>query len=416
MQRKLNEDFIDSYCEKFASKVSANFFSGDKKVITGKQILNITPSKQVNFFVIKLLFRYWQEETKKLESPFFNYKNEEVRQAMVQFMNVLSQHIEIEKDRFQLLLNHAVKDTIYLAAMPQAYVEIDLDSRGVDQIREKTIDGTVKYLKIYKKEIFNFLSDMKGLNIDDVIDELPDEFDDFDTSEAVEEVSMLLSKVLEISPEKIYSDDPDIDDFDEDDLFEPGEEDLVDSPVRPRKTAPDMRPENANIEVSEEDEAMEGETIEDETPRKIQEPEDTATVSPVQEEPDQQEDLPEEPTIKPNPPVLIEQEEKEDDFPEETINKQFEKEEETLAEHHEAQKKSGGILELISLNHRYMFIRELFRNDKNEFENALFELEEYESFDESVEYLVQSYAKHNEWDMQSDEVKEFLKVLFRRFR
>jgi len=414
MQRKLNEDFIDSYCEKFASKVSSNFFDGDKKVITGKQILNVTPSKQVNFFVIKLLFRYWQEETKKLESPFFNYKHEEVRHAMVQFMNVLSQHIEIEKDRFQLLLNHAVKDAIYLAAMPQAYVEIDLDSRGVDQIRDKTIEGTVKYLKIYKKEIFNFLSDMKGLTIDDVIDELPDEFDDFDTSEAVEELSELLSKELEINSEKIYSDDPDIDDFDEDDLFERGEEDLVDTPIRPRKTAPETQPESENVEVSEEDEAMAGEEI-------VDEPLSNPSSGLEEKEPDEsKEELEkvqeEQPNTRPQSPVLIGQEAQEDESLKETINEQFEKEEETLAEHHESQQKNSGILELISLNHRYMFIRELFRNDKNEFENALFELEGYSSFDESVEYLVQSYAKHNEWDMQSDEVKEFLKVLFRKFR
>ena len=63
-----------------------------------------------------------------------------------------------------------------------------------------------------------------------------------------------------------------------------------------------------------------------------------------------------------------------------------------------------------------MFIKELFYNDKNQFEQALSELEDFNSFDESVEFLVQSYAKHNEWDMQSDEVKEFLKVLFRRHR
>ncbi len=119
MQKKLNEDFIDGYCEKFASKVTAEFFKDGKDVITGKEILKVTPSKQVNFFVIKLLFRYWQEETKKLESPFFNYKHEEVRQAMIQFMNVLSQHIEINREKFETLLNHAVKDTIYLAAMPR---------------------------------------------------------------------------------------------------------------------------------------------------------------------------------------------------------------------------------------------------------------------------------------------------------
>jgi len=427
MQKKLNEDFIDGYCEKFASKVTADFFKEGKTVITGKEILKVTPSKQVNFFVIKLLFRYWQEETKKLESPFFNYKHDEVRQAMIQFMNVLSQHIEITKEKFETLLNHAVKDTLYLAAMPQAYVEIDLDSRGVEQVTEKSIDGTVKYLKIHKKEIQNFLSDMIGLSFDDVVDELPEEFDDFDTTEAVSIEAELLSPVLEISAEKVFSDDPEIDDdFDEDDLFEPGEEDLVSvrQISRPRRKAPDAREENKGIEVNPNDQAMADEDFGEkpaEKPAPVEEPpqEEIPKEEPVTkaEEPVAPEPEPEEPVKEVKTPVILEQEDREDDFPEETINQQFEKEEETLAEHHEkAPAEGNSIMELISVNHRYMFIKELFRNDKNEFENALYELQEYDNFDDSVEFLVQGYAKHNEWDMQSDEVKEFLKVLFRRFR
>ncbi len=416
MQKKLNEDFIDSYCEKFAQKVTADFFKKGVDVITGKEILKVTPSKQVNFFVIKLLFRYWQEETKKLESPFFNYKHEEVRQAMIQFMNVLSQHIEINKEKFETLLNHAVKDTIYLAAMPQAYVEIDLDSRGVETIKEKAVEGTVKYLKIHKKEIQNFLSDMKGLTIDDVVDELPEEFDDFDTTEAVVEECKLLTQILEINIDKVFSDDPDIDDFDEDDLFEPGEEDLVD--VKPKKTAPDAQEESKGVKVEPEDDAMAEEDIEEEN--NVSEPDSTEEPEVVNKQPEEKSDpepeAEEEPKKEVKAPVILEEEDKEDDFPEETINKQFEKEEETLAEHHETNQSSNSILELISLNHRYMFIKELFRNDKDEFEKTLDELEKYDNFDESVEFLVQGHAKQNEWDMQSDEVKEFLKVLFRRFR
>ncbi|WP_425389875.1 hypothetical protein [Ekhidna sp.] len=423
MQKKLNEDFIDSYCEKFASKVTADFFKDGKDVITGKEILKVTPSKQVNFFVIKLLFRYWQEETKKLESPFFNYKHEEVRQAMIQFMNVLSQHIEINKEKFETLLNHAVKDTIYLAAMPQAYVEIDLDSRGVEQIKEKSIEGTVKYLKIHKKEIHNFLSDMKGLTVDDVIDELPDEFDDFDTTEAVKAECELLTQVLEINLDKVFSDDPDMDDFDDDDLFEPGEEDLIDE--RPKSKQPTDPPkveqESEGVEMDAEDDAMADGDMDQDSPSEgakaiIEEKQEASKVAEAPAEEATPEEEEEEPKKSVRPPVMLEDEDKEDDFPEETINKQFEKEEESLAEHHEKAPKEGSILSLISLNHRYMFIKELFRNDKEEFEKALIELEDYDTFDDSVEFLVQGYAKQNEWDMQSDEVKEFLKVLFRRFR
>ena len=344
-----------------------------------------------------------QDEIKKLESPFFNYKHEEVRRAMVQFMNVLSQHIEIKKDRFELLLHQAVKDTIYLVAIPQAYMEIDLDSRRVDQIREKTIEGSVKYLKIYKKEIFNFLSNMKGFTIDNVVEKLADEFDDFDTSETVLEVTKVLSEILEISPDKIYSDDPDVYDLEEGDIFNPDGEGLLDTPESPQKTAGALKQKHANVHASKKEDGTAGEKMKEEPPKPLVTQDDSEKpMVPETENPT-------------NPSVLAEQED-EHTHEMETVNKQFKKEEETLAEHHEYQKKSLGILSLISLNHRYMFIKELFNNDKNEFENALFELEEYESFDDSVAFLVQSYAKHNEWDMQSDEVKEFLKVLFRRFR
>ncbi len=411
MQKKLNEDYIDSYCEKFAQNVTAYFFKEGVNIITGKEILKVTPSKQVNFFIIKLLFRYWQEETKKLESPFFNYKQEEVRQAMIQFMNVLSKHIEINREKFETLLNHAVKDTIYLVAMPQAYVEIDLDSRGVGMIKDKVVEGTIKYLKIHKKEIQRFLSDMKGQKIDAVIDKLPKEFDDFDTTEEIIEEFGLLSEILEIDIDKVLSDDLDMDDFDEYNLFQPGEEDLVD--INPQKRAPDAQLESKGIIIDTEDDTMVEEDIKDEERTNV-----SIRIKKKKIAREKNDPVPEKnkPKREVKTPIILEEEDKEDDFPEETINEQLEKEEKSLAEHHETNRSGDTILKLISLNHRYMFIKNLFRNDKIEFEKALDELEEYDNFDESVEFLIQGYAKHNEWNMQSDEVKEFLKVLFRRFR
>ncbi|MEM8938325.1 MAG: hypothetical protein AAGC64_03145 [Bacteroidota bacterium] len=414
MQRKLNEDFIDSYCEKFASKVSAEFFVGSKRVITGKEILSVTPSKQVNFFVIKLLFRYWQEETKKLESPFFNYKDEEVRKAMIQFMNVLSQHIEIHRGKFETLLNHAVKDTIYLAALPQAYVEIDLDSRGIEVIGKKAIEGTTKYLKIYKKEIHDFLTDLKGATIDDLIDELPHEFEDFDTSETVIALCKNLSSILEITLEKVYSEDPDIDDFDEGELLLPGEEDLVNISKEKvlgsvRKSRKEIYKEDKEVVINHEDKSMEHEEITEDAFKGGEQ-------EIVAKKEERKEDIAEEEEKLIKPQAIVDEEEKEDSLPQEIHDKQLEKKEEMKVEHYEFERKSDSILAHITPDHRDMFIKGLFKNDKDEFENALSKLEDFESFDESVEYTVQNYAKHHRWDMQSDEVKEFLKVLFRRFR
>ena len=403
MQKKLNEDFIDSYCEKFAKKVTGSFFTDEKETISGKEILEVTPSKQTNFFIVKLLFRYWQAESKKLESPFFNYKHEEVKKAMKEFMSVLSQHIEVHKNNFQLLLNHALKDSIYLAAAPGAYVEIDLDSRGVDQITEKVISGTLKYIRIHKKEISNFLSDMKGLTIDDVIDEIPEEFEEFDTTESLRNETDLLSEIIPIRPDQVMSevDMSDFDDFD-DEFFDNDDEEDRPGPSAPKVS---VEEEPAPEELPEDGVKWEAEQIAEDHPP-IATDNDPKETEEESEEAKVDEKIEEEPTA--DEPV-------EEETESETINDRFQSTEETVAEHHERNSESS-LMKLISVNHQYMFVKELFQDDQVSFQNALYDLEEYDSFDEAVEFLVQNYAKEFKWDMQSNEVKELLKVLFRKFR
>ncbi|MGB3467035.1 MAG: hypothetical protein WBA74_17270 [Cyclobacteriaceae bacterium] len=93
--RKINHQFIENYSKRFSDRIVDDFFSG-RNEIKGKEIVSLTKSKQVNFLVIKSLFNQWQEETKKLESPFFDFKNDKVRKALVQVMNTLSQYILVQ--------------------------------------------------------------------------------------------------------------------------------------------------------------------------------------------------------------------------------------------------------------------------------------------------------------------------------
>ena len=389
MQKKLNEDFIDSYCAKFAAKVTSEFFVGGRENINGKEILEVTPSKQVNYFIVKLLFRYWQAETKKLESPFFNYKHVEVKQALIEFMNVLSQHIEVHKSKFELLLNHAVKDALFLAASPDAYIQFDLEGRGVDKISEKAIAGTLKYLRLYKREINDFLSKMRGRLTEDAMQEVSQAFQDFDTSEGLESEIALLNKVLPINSDQLAVDfDESIDSYDDDDLFERGEEDLIETDI-------DFQSEKDSYD------------------------EDIATGLDF--------DKPVTSAITPNIALMMRDEIDEDDTPEqqisneepepaiETVNDSFMEKQETVAEHLERATESS-LLKSISVNQQYLFQKDLFGEDPAAFQNCLYELEDYHSFDEAVTFLVQGYAKEYKWEMQSTEVKEFLKVLFRKFR
>lgn len=439
MQKRLNEDFIDSYCEKFASKITNDIFSEEKTKVSGKEIVSVTPSKQVNFFVIKSIFRIWQEEAQKLQSPFFDYQNDEVRKAMVQFMNTLSQHIQIEQDNFKNLVNNAVKETIYLMASPQAYVEIDLETRGVDKITDKVVETSIKYLRIHKEEIKNFLFDMKGLIIEDVIEELPEEFGDFDTTKAVEEELKNLSQVIPLSIDTVFSEDPDLDDdFDLDDLFGGDESDLFEDESEAKVTteAPVVKENKEVLSEKEKEPKIEDKPVSEPV---VEEKKEVLPPTPVEEKAPEEEipkvEVPkqeEAEVIKPTPEpkteeiqsdnsrpnikVVYQEEEPESEKTSETINEQFsEKHPESLAQHH-ASRGGNEIMKMISLNDRYLFIRELFGNDKNDFEACLDELEDQPSFDVSVEFLMNKHAKKHGWDMQSGVVKEFLKIIYRRFR
>jgi hypothetical protein len=531
MQKKLNEDFIDSYCEKFVSKITDSFFSDDKIVITGKEMLKVTPSKQTNLFVMKLIFQYWQGESKKLKSPFFNYESDSVKQALLEFMNVLSQNIEVHKNRFQLLLNHAVKDAIYLAASPQTYLEIELDSLIENKIDDEVIEEIVKYLRIYQTHVKNFLSDMRGLAPEDAIDELDDEFEPFDATPGLTKETELLSQVLPIEPDQVLSEDfpEDFDEFDDDefdnDEKEPNipeeaanvtseeleesemydhnearfktEEELSESLIEKEEVANEEKPSSKDSdsvmnwgdeigEYTEEElaflnaedsfepffdkpsdqeqqpvEQSQGQESEIEVAdSQVDEPEadinnDTigsSEVEDVQETGDNEEEKaeawlvseeveeeekteteeveeekaePDEAKVEEKTESEVKEESESEEVEEEseskeakeeptTVNDQFEVGQ-TVAEHHEEQK-ANSMMELISVNHQYMFVKELFKDDQVSFQNALYELEEYNSFDDAVEFLVQGYAKEFEWDMQSNEVKELLKVLFRKYR
>ena len=81
MASKLNINKIESYSQAVAEKICNDIFV-NKKSVSGKDILNLTTIEQVNFFVLKSLFDKWNEENNKLRSPYFNYDQPEVKEAL----------------------------------------------------------------------------------------------------------------------------------------------------------------------------------------------------------------------------------------------------------------------------------------------------------------------------------------------
>lgn len=399
MQKNLNEDFIEDYSEQFASKVSNEFFK-NKTHISGQEILTITPSKQVNFFIIKLLFNNWQEESQRLESPFFDYSANDVKEAMVQFMNVLSRHIKVGQKEFEVLLLDAVRDTLFLIMAPNVYMEIEIDRKGTETLTEKSARNVTKYIRIAKDALSENIMTFVGSDRDEIqLDE------SIITPEILENEISLLNKVLPLTLKKLEEGD------EEEDILKVETDDVF---VERKSSQPEVE---AVTEVPKTTETP----VEAEIPETIPEGEESTPVAPEQE-PEQDET----PQIKEiqepidTPPekqeiiTNLDPDDEDEDDEDAILNSKFEDPMVgSIAESHE---KTDSMLNAISLNHRYMFINELFDGEADLFAEAIERVDAATSFDSAVEMLVQNYAKEFHWDMNSDEVKELLKIIFRRFR
>lgn len=464
MQRKLNDSFIDQYCSRFSEKISTDFFT-EKSTITGKEILSVSPSRQINFFILKTLFNSWQEEMKKLESPYFNFKDADVRKAMIAFMNTLSQKIEIDRNNFQPLLESATREMLVFLADPNTFLVNEFSQTSTAFISEKAAKTFLKYQKVFKEEFESFLGEHLDGPSAVMFDQAKLVFDSAEWQQTAAFELSILDEFESISFEELYESEPveqdesvfALDDEDSDFEAEVNEEEIViDEPEPQESDFISEDDEDLSDEEPADEDDVEGEAddliAEDELEEEIIEEEPEVTEESddefISEEAEDEEidDFSEEENVVDSNEDAHEVEDSEDEFvaeeeteddeleeepeeedesvplneklsegPSRIVNEQFEEPQVTIADQMQ-QAKVTSIMDAISINNRYMFTNELFDGDKEQFEEAVQIMENCQSFDDAVEILVQDYAKLRDWDMNSDEVKELLKVVFRKFR
>ena len=147
MDRKISSDQVKRYASGFNSAILESFFS-DKQRITGQDILNLTPVRQVNLFIIHHLMVRWTEELSKHRSPYFDQDHEEVKAAFTAYSNALSKHISISRKDFEPLLEKATSNTLLLVLSPYDFYAEALDTGGQGKVSTQTLHQLVRYLKI----------------------------------------------------------------------------------------------------------------------------------------------------------------------------------------------------------------------------------------------------------------------------
>lgn len=142
MPYKLKPESVDAIVKDVAMKILSETFKNTDKV-DGEKLIALTNSRQVNSFLIRSLFNQWSKEVERLESPYFDFKHEKVKEALKDFMNVLSNHISIDQEHLESILFTAIKDTILISFAPDLYLDEVLERAD----RPVELKSQLKYIK-----------------------------------------------------------------------------------------------------------------------------------------------------------------------------------------------------------------------------------------------------------------------------
>lgn len=212
MEDKISLEAIAVYGDAYADKVLKKFFDG-KTHITGKDILSLSEIQQVNLFVVRELFRVWEEETRKLKSPYFNYDAEEVTKALEHFMSVLSRHIRMDQQHLRPLLKKAVSHTLMAIFDPYDYFSMIISGPS-NKLEMANFKSDLKYLKVnhaplqrlYEKLAERSVTEVPGNEAFAELDQILEEVNF--TPEDLETYIEAFSKVEPLNPDRFYMKKP----------------------------------------------------------------------------------------------------------------------------------------------------------------------------------------------------------------
>ena len=211
MENRLNREGIKKYSERFTRTIAKAYFK-DKQRISGQEILELEPIRQINLFVIKNLFKEWQKETGKLKSQYFDYQNAEVNAALKEFMNILSRHISIDKKDFIPLYQSATEETVLLIFSPYDFYTHIL-KRNDDSMDMEDLKRVLKYVKVNRhlwQALIEKVEEQNIVSIDQ--NNLPQLLDNVfasidDTPEDIEEYLREFTAVVPLTENDIYTED-----------------------------------------------------------------------------------------------------------------------------------------------------------------------------------------------------------------
>jgi hypothetical protein len=347
---------IESYSKAFAEKTVISYFNSNE-VIRGQEILSFTGIEQVNLFIVKNLFVRWKEELNQVKSPYFDYENREVQDALIQFMNTVSKHIAIRKEFFKPLVEKATYQALLLILKPSYYFKTEFPI----QVSILQLQELQKYFKIHKSFIESLPGKVNGtISREEISKIFENEIGGTNTSEKQDYIAKFSSVLIFESLQPASVSEQKLESTKTDSFVEAKGEEL---PVK----------ENILKESPKVVESIRGNQAATTT---INE-KFTATQLTLND-------------------ILRQNELK-------TIADQISK------------SKIENIRSAISLNQKFQFVNNLFKGIPSDYESALDDVDRCSNFEDAMNILDRNYASRFHWDYNNIEVREFIQIVERKF-
>jgi hypothetical protein len=355
MSKRLTQTERKQYSSQFASKITEDFFNG-KEFASGEDILSLTPVQQINHSIIQKLYGQWQKDALAFRSPYFDFENTEVKEALESFMNIVSRHIAVGKADLTELLKDATDNTLLQVFEPATYFG--------NQLREFP-DMIISVDRLKEMRRFNKIH--KGV-IEGLTQKLAESGESY---VYVNQANRWLDELI-ANPTTLDSVDEYLESFSKIIPFE-FEKTVVSQPA----------------ETVKKDEKSFFDYVQNETPpaeRVISGAHIAKTVHPEVPEV-QKEDLSLNSSFKTNQP----------------------------GPNNYSHIKIESIAGSIPLAQRFVYISQLFKGNADEFDQSIKMLDRCSSFTEAHEFIHKSLAHRYDWDPKSERVKELLATVRRKF-
>ncbi|WP_400194180.1 hypothetical protein [Hymenobacter sp. B81] len=162
MQDTYSSAQLQEYGRRLAARVCDAHFSTQPvgATLDGPAVLRLTPVRQLNLFVVQQLLTQWTQEMARLRSPYFDFEDATVRQALTQLMNLLSRRIRLTRATYEPLLAQAATDTLRAVLEPAAIFADKLFPADQTSATPAQLRDALRYVDVNKPLFQSFVDSL----------------------------------------------------------------------------------------------------------------------------------------------------------------------------------------------------------------------------------------------------------------